>query len=138
MGKYGVKNFWFDASEPESLANFKLKVNGSEIDYHNPLGQPQGSLFSAGSNQQVSMMFPWWHTKMVYEGLRSKFPDEVPVTLARSGWAGTQRWGAVNWNGDLTASWEVFERTIVAGLNAQLSGIAWWTHDIGAIGGCDI
>ena len=74
---------------------------------------------------------------MVYEGLRGKFPGEVPVTLARSGWAGSQRFGASNWNGDLHATWENFEKTIVAGLNAQLSGLAWWTHDIGAIGGCD-
>ena len=74
---------------------------------------------------------------MVYDGLVSKFPDEVPVTLARSGWAGSQRFGASNWNGDLTATWENFQKTIVSGLNAQLSGLAWWTHDIGAIGGCN-
>lgn len=53
--KYGVKNFWFDASEPESLANF----NRYGIDYQNPLGQPRGSTFAAGTNQQVGMMFPW-------------------------------------------------------------------------------
>jgi alpha-glucosidase (family GH31 glycosyl hydrolase) len=74
---------------------------------------------------------------MVYDGLVQKFPDEVPVTLARSGWAGSQRFGASNWNGDLSASWENFQKTIVAGLNAQLSGLAWWTHDIGAIGNCN-
>lgn len=82
----GVKNLWFDASEPESLTNF----NEFGLHLDNPLGQPSGSLFTAGSNQQVRMMFPWYHTKMVYDGLKAKFPDEVPVTLARSGWAGTQ------------------------------------------------
>ena len=134
--KYGVKNFWFDASEPESLAHFHNRA-APGLDYNNPLGQPYGSTFSAGTNQQVGMMFPWYHTKMVYDGLMSKFPDEVPVTLARSGWAGSQRFGASNWNGDLSASWENFQKTIVAGLNAQLSGLAWWTHDIGAIGNCN-
>lgn len=74
---------------------------------------------------------------MVYDGLLTKFPSEVPVTLARSGWAGSQRFGASNWNGDLSATWTNFKKTIVAGLNAQLSGLAWWTHDIGAIGSCD-
>jgi hypothetical protein len=24
-------------------------------------------------------MFPWMHAKMVTDGLRAKFPDEVPV-----------------------------------------------------------
>jgi len=75
---------------------------------------------------------------MVFDGLKALNPNEVPVTLARSGWAGTQRYGASNWNGDLQASWTNFKKTVSAGLNAQLSGLAWWTHDIGAIGGCDI
>ena len=107
------------------------------MDLDNPLGQPNGSLFAAGSNQQVGMMFPWFHTKMAYDGMTRQYPGEVPVTLSRGGWAGSQRFGASNWNGDLKASWHVFQSTIVAGLNAQLSGLAWWTHDIGAIGGCN-
>ena len=56
--KYGVKNFWFDASEPESLANFHAG-SAPGLDYNNPLGQPYGSTYTAGSNQQVGMMFPW-------------------------------------------------------------------------------
>ena len=71
---------------------------------------------------QVGMMWVNYHTKMVYDGLKKTFPDEVPVTLARSGWTGTQRYGASNWNGDLTATWTNFKKTVVAGLNAQLSG----------------
>ena len=50
--KYGVRNFWFDASEPESLANAKLKWRT----FDNPLGQPQGSTYSTGTNQQVGMI----------------------------------------------------------------------------------
>lgn len=134
--KYGIKNFWFDASEPESLGGVNHTVDG--VVFNNPLGQPQGSKFAAGTNEQVGMMFPWWHTKMVFDGLTQKYPDEVPVTLARSGWAGTQKFGASNWNGDLTASWTNFKKTVVAGINAQMSGLAWWTHDIGAIGDCDV
>ena len=84
------------------------------------------------------MMFPFFHAQMVTEGLRDLFPAETPLTLSRSGWAGQQRFGVANWNGDLDATWENFQKTIVAGLNAQLSGMAWWTHDIGAIGGCDV
>ena len=136
----GVTNFWFDASEPESLADFQRTdpASGKKVHYGNPLGQPQGSTFAGGTNQQIGMMFPVFHAQMVTEGLKRLYPDQTPVTLARSGWAGQQRYGVANWNGDLQASWENFKKTIVAGLNAQLSGMAWWTHDIGAIGGCDI
>ena len=37
---YGIKNFWFDASEPESLGGENHTVDG--IVFHNPLGQPKG------------------------------------------------------------------------------------------------
>ena len=47
---------------------------------------------------------------MVFDGLVSKFPDEVPVTLARAGWAGSQRFGVSNWNGDLQASGRTFRK----------------------------
>jgi len=131
-----VKNFWFDASEPENLDNFQPSWDPN-VTWNNPLGQPGGTSYAAGTNQQVGMMFSWYHTKMVHDGLQAAFPEEVPLTLAREGWAGTQRFGAVNWNGDLDATWNNFQKTIVAGLNAQMSGLGWWTHDIGAIGKCD-
>jgi alpha-D-xyloside xylohydrolase len=134
--KYGIKNFWFDAAEPENLGGINHTVDG--IVFNNPLGQPSSSLYEAGENEQVGMLFPWWHSKMVHDGLISEFPNEVPVTLARSAWAGSQRWGATVWNGDLQASWTNLKKTIVAGLSTQLSGLAWWTHDIGAIVGCDV
>eukprot|EP00040_Diaphanoeca_grandis_P033279 m.203534 g.203534 ORF g.203534 m.203534 type:complete len:829 (-) comp32854_c0_seq3:137-2623(-) len=125
--KYGIKNFWFDASEPESAASPT-----------NPLGQPQGTTYSQGTNQQVGMMYPWFHCKMIYDGLIAKEPSETPVTLARSGWVGSWKFGASQWNGDLHATWVNLKKTVIAGLNAQLSGLGWWTHDIGAISGCDI
>ena len=58
------------------------------------------------------MLFPWWHAKMAHDGLAAAFPDEVPVTLARSGWAGTQRFGAAHWNGDLSASWTNLKKSV--------------------------
>ena len=35
--KYGVKNFWFDASEPESIARFHSA--DADVDYDNPLAR---------------------------------------------------------------------------------------------------
>jgi hypothetical protein len=46
---YGVRNFWFDASEPENLRNAHLKWRT----FDNKLGQPQGTSYSQGTNQQV-------------------------------------------------------------------------------------
>ena len=55
----------------------------------------------------------------------------------KSAWAGTQKFGAAPWNGDLHATWNNLQKTVVAGINSQLTGLAWWTHDIGAINYCN-
>jgi alpha-D-xyloside xylohydrolase len=51
--------------------------------------------------------------------------------LSRSGYAGIQRNAAAVWSGDVDPSWETFRRQIPAGLNLALSGIPYWTTDIG-------
>jgi hypothetical protein len=54
------------------------------------------------------------------------------VMLTRSAWAGMQRWGAALWSGDTSSHFASLKVSVQAGLNTQLSGIAWWTTDIGA------
>ena len=55
---HGIRNFWFDASEPESLM-YTYYHNAAWIWTSHSALQPNSSLFAAGSNQQVGMMFPW-------------------------------------------------------------------------------
>jgi alpha-D-xyloside xylohydrolase len=53
--KYGVKNFWFDASEPENLRDFGGQNQGKDgPPLETPLGQPQGATYALGTNQQVA------------------------------------------------------------------------------------
>jgi alpha-D-xyloside xylohydrolase len=111
---HGISNFWFDASEPESLANAKLGWRT----FDNPHGQPNGTTFALGTNQQVGMMFPYFHCQMVHDGLKAQRPDEVPVTLARSGWVGSWKFGAAQWNGDLVRATRI----------RYLSGPEWTTE----------
>lgn len=51
--------------------------------------------------------------------------------LTRSGYAGSQRYAAAIWSGDIASRWEDFKNQIPAGLNFSLSGIPYWTSDIG-------
>jgi len=53
------------------------------------------------------------------------------INLSRSGWAGTQRYGAAVWSGDIYSTFEALQAQIPAGLNIAMSGIPWWTTDIG-------
>ena len=72
----------------------------------------------------------------IYEGMHAAGETEV-VSLIRSAWAGSQRWGAALWSGDIPATFESLAAQVRAGLNVAVSGIPWWTTDIGGFHGGD-
>jgi alpha-D-xyloside xylohydrolase len=51
--------------------------------------------------------------------------------LSRSAFAGAQRNAITAWSGDVESNWLSFARQIPAGLNFELSGLPYWTTDIG-------
>jgi alpha-D-xyloside xylohydrolase len=57
------------------------------------------------------------------------------LMLCRSAWAGSQRFGAAVWSGDIQSTFEALQVQVRAGLNIGLSGIPWWTTDIGGFYG---
>ena len=69
-------------------------------------------------------------TKGTYEGQRATGNKRV-FTLTRSAWAGQQRYAALPWSGDTTASWETLRAQISGGLNIAMAGLPYWTQDTG-------
>ncbi len=69
-------------------------------------------------------------TQGTYEGQRAA-GDKRVLTLTRSAWAGQQRYAALSWSGDTTASWETFRAQIAGGLNVAMAGHPYWTQDTG-------
>ena len=59
------------------------------------------------------------------------------LTLCRSAWAGSQRYGAAVWSGDIDSTFEALAEQIPAALNIGIAGIPWWTSDIGGFKGGD-
>ena len=118
--QYGIKVWWLDADEPEIIP-FDHKL----IRYY------------AGPALEVGCLYPLMHQQGFYEGMRAAGETEV-VTLSRSAWAGSQRYGAAVWSGDIASTFEVFRAQVAAGLNMAMSGIPWWTTDIGGFHGGDI
>ena len=57
--------------------------------------------------------------------------QENPVNLLRCAWAGSQRYGALVWSGDIMSDWSYFRRQVCAGISMGVAGIPWWTTDIG-------
>ena len=60
------------------------------------------------------------------------------VNLVRGAWAGSQKYGALVWSGDIHSTFESFQNQFAAGLNMAIAGIPWWTTDIGGFFGANI
>jgi len=113
----GADAWWMDTTEPETegqedniLLNHKL---------------------AAGSGNRYVNVYPLLDTGAVYEGQRSASDKKRVFILSRSAFAGSQRNGVTAWSGDINSDWFSFRRQIPAGLNFALSGIPYWTTDIG-------
>jgi len=117
----GVDAWWMDASEPE------LPDHGATPDqiahYMNPTFNGPGV---ANLNA-----FPLMHTKGVYEGQREAAPDKRVTILTRSAFAGEQKYGTIVWSGDISGEWSTLKASITTGLSLALSGMPYWTTDIG-------
>ena len=109
----GIRVFWLDEAEPE-YGTYDFKA----YRYH------------IGANQQVGNVWPQYYARVFYEGMKEA-GQENPVNLLRCAWAGSQRYGALVWSGDIMSDWSYFRRQICAGLNMGAAGIPWWTTDIG-------
>ena len=114
---HGIRVFWLDEAEPE-YGTYEFK----NYRYH------------IGSNQQIGNVYPQMYARTFYDGLR-EVGEENPVSLLRCAWAGSQRYGALVWSGDIMSRWEDFRRQVCAGLNMGCAGIPWWTTDIGGFHG---
>lgn len=75
--------------------------------------------------------YPLENAKGIYEGQRSVDPNKRVFLLTRSGFAGSQHYGAAIWSGDIGARWQDMKAQISAGINFSMSGIPYWTMDIG-------
>ncbi len=116
----GVRLFWLDEAEPEYTV----------YDFEN-------YRYYLGPNVQIGNIYPVEYAKGFYEGMRDEGQEQV-VNLLRCAWAGSQKYGALVWSGDIQSSFESLRFQFVAGLNMAMAGIPWWTTDIGGFFGGDI
>ncbi|MCD9873394.1 glycoside hydrolase family 31 protein [Streptomyces guryensis] len=109
----GVTAFWLDACEPDLSPALASRA-----------------VHHAGPGPQVGNIYGREHARGVAEGLREA-GDDRPLSLIRSAWAGSQRFGAALWSGDILPTFDSLAAQVRAGLNVALSGIPWWHTDIG-------
>jgi alpha-glucosidase (family GH31 glycosyl hydrolase) len=61
----------------------------------------RGIRYHAGPGLDVGNLYPCEHARAFYEGMAAEGHNET-VTLVRSAWSGSQRYGAALWSGDMT------------------------------------
>lgn len=116
----GFDAWWLDATEP---------------DIHSNLSQTEQLLrigpTALGTSARYRNTYSLMNAKGIYEGQRKSRPNQRVFILTRSAYAGQQRYSAVTWSGDIATRWYDLKAQISAGLNFSLSGIPYWTMDIG-------
>src|SRR4051812_35979822 len=109
-----------DASEPDILSNVSPEKRKLEM-----------TPVSLGPAAEYLNAYPLENAKGIYEGQRSVDPNKRVFLLTRSGFAGSQHYAAAIWSGDIGARWADMKTQISAGINFSMSGIPYWTTDIG-------
>lgn len=116
----GFDAWWMDASEPNVRDN-------TSIEYRKLLQGPT----ALGPSTKYFNAYSLVNAESIYKGQRGVDPDRRVFLLTRSGFAGIQRYSTAVWSGDIGTRWEDMKAQISAGLNFALSGIPYWTMDIG-------
>lgn len=116
----GVHIFWLDEAEPEYTV----------YDFEN-------YRYHLGPNCQIGNVYPVLYAKGFYDGMRKAGQDKV-LNLLRCAWAGSQKYGALVWSGDIHSTFASLKNQLCAGLNMAMAGIPWWTTDIGGFFGANI
>ncbi|MDE5871062.1 MAG: DUF4968 domain-containing protein, partial [Muribaculaceae bacterium] len=82
----GLSGWWGDLGEPEVHPLEIVHANGETAEeYHNVYGNE-------------------W-SKMIYDGLRTDFPEMRPMLMMRGGTTGLQRYAVFPWTSDVSRSW---------------------------------
>jgi alpha-D-xyloside xylohydrolase len=115
--KIGVDAWWLDTTEPET-EDRETNILVTNKTY-------------LGNGARYANAFPLATTGTVYQGQRSESDKKRVFILSRSGFAGMQRNAAAVWSGDVNSDWVFFKKQIPAGLNYSISGLPYWTTDIG-------
>lgn len=110
----GVDAFWLDEAEPEfGIADF------SHYRYH------------AGPALVSANVYPRDYNRGFYEGQEQIGRQSQIVNLTRCAWAGSQRYGALVWSGDVGSTFKDLRHQITIAIHMGFAGIPWFTTDMG-------
>lgn len=107
----GFDSLWADETEPDL--------------------PPNGAFLHVGPGTQYFNVYPYFHTKALYDGFRKDEPNKRALILSRDAYLGAQSNGTIFWSSDIFPSWDTYKRQIPTGLDFAATGLTYWSNDTG-------
>ena len=143
---YVIPERWFEGSLLPDFTNPKARewwfarrdhlleagVEGFKTDGGEFLFGDDVLLHDGTAGQEAHNLYPLQYTLAYHDWMQSR---GVPgLTFSRAGYAGSQR-APIHWAVDQLSTWEELRGQLTAGLSAGLSGILFWSFDMGGFAG---
>lgn len=128
-----------DVTKPEAVMWFKEKLRGVldegidvlKTDFGEDI--PEDSIFYNGkTGREMRNVYSSLYNEIVFNTVREC--GKEGIVWARSGGAGMQRY-PVCWSGDPRSCYEGMAGVLKSGLSAGISGVPFWSHDMGGFYG---
>ncbi len=109
----------------------EVEIDGFKTDGGEQLWGAQTHFADGRRGDELWNEYPQRYTSAYYDFAKEK---RGGITFSRAGYTGSQR-APLHWAGDENSTWEAFQHSILAGLNAAVSGISFWGWDFGGFSG---
>ncbi len=119
----GLDGLWTDGCEPEFMST------GNR--YGTMTSYADNGDCAAGPIRDHLLTFSYYQTRLLYTRQKQDNPAKRPLTLSRSVYPGQQAFNAITWSGDIFAGWQTLKNQVLAAQQMSLSGLPYWTCDIG-------
>jgi alpha-D-xyloside xylohydrolase len=116
ISRYGWDAWWVDQCEPD---------NGTLLDAR------RQTTYATGRGIDYFNTYSLMHTTGLYKNWRKDIPGKRAFFLVRQAFAGQQRNAATLWSSDISCTFRAYKSQVPQGINACVSGIPYWTSDIG-------
>ena len=123
----GFDSWWCDSTEPFSGPDWNGEIKREPWERFRLVGEEHKKYLDPA----LANLYAKAHAEGIYENQRAVCPERRVLNLTRSGSAGSQKYGTVLWSGDICATWDTLRKQIAEGLNLCMSGLPYWTLDIG-------
>ncbi len=125
-----ARDWWFNK---RAYLLQDLGVDGFKTDGGEHLWGTQTRFGNGCGGDEVWNEYPRHYTEAYYQFANTR-PGGEGLLFSRAGYTGSQR-SPAHWAGDEASTWDAFRHSVLAGLNAGISGIPFWSWDIGGFSG---